>query len=280
MVTHNLDFPIRNYLFIQNLYEQRSKVFRETWTISIEEWFYFTFPIFFYIISTLLNVNKKKSFLYILIIYIVVCNLLKMHYYFNVYPTHDFRQWIDFRELVVLRIDTIAIGLLGAYVCYFYEDFWERNKYRFLPYGLVIYFGSIFFYWSWVNFLQDNEFATFYHFTFYYLVSPVSIVLCLPYLKTIKFKNNFVNHFVLYTSLISYSLFLFHLSLVMLILFAIYLGVIKQITSTYMLYAFTGFIYLLWLFLTFYLSNLFFNKIELPIMNKRRWIIEKLKLND
>jgi len=280
LVTHNLDFPIRNYLFIQNLYEQRSKVFRETWTISIEEWFYFTFPIFFYIISTLLNVNKKKSFLYILIIYIVVCNLLKMHYYFNVYPTHDFRQWIDFRELVVLRIDTIAIGLLGAYVCYFYEDFWEQNKYRFLPYGLVIYFGSIFFYWSWVNFLQDNEFATFYHFTFYYLVSPVSIVLCLPYLKTIKFKNNFVNHFVLYTSLISYSLFLFHLSLVMLIFFAIYLGVIKQITSTYMLYAFTGFIYLLWLFLTFYLSNLFFNKIELPIMNKRRWIIEKLKLND
>jgi len=280
LVTHNLDFPIRNYLFIQNLYEQRSKVFRETWTISIEEWFYFTFPVLFFIISSFLKINKRRSYLYILIFYILVCNLLKVYYYYYVYPSHDFGQWLNFRELVVLRIDTIAIGLLGAYVCYFYEDFWERNKYRFLPFGLIIYFGSIFFYWYWVNFLQGNEFATFYHFTFYYLVSPVSIVLCLPYLKTIKFKNNFINHFVLYTSLISYSLFLFHLSLVMLILFAIYLGVIKQITSTYMLYAFTAFIYFLWLFLTFYLSNLFFNKIELPVMNKRRWIIEKLNLND
>ena len=280
LVTHHLDFPMRNYLFIQNLYEQRSKIFRETWTISIEEWFYFTFPVFFYIISSLLKINKKKSFLYILIFYIIVCNLLKIYYYYYVFPNHNFGQWLNFREFVVLRIDTIAIGLLGAYVCYFYEDFWERNKYKFLPFGLVIYFGSIFFYWSWVNFLQGNEFATFYHFTFYYLVSPISIVLCLPYLKTIKFKNNFINHFVLYTSLISYSLFLFHLSLVMLILFAIYLGVIKHITGTLALYAVTALVYIIWLSLTFFLSNLFFNKVELPIMNKRRWIIEKLKLND
>ena len=280
LVTHHLDFPMRNYLFIQNLYEQRSKIFRETWTISIEEWFYFTFPVFFYIISSLLKINKKKSFLYILIFYIIVCNLLKIYYYYYVFPNHNFGQWLNFREFVVLRIDTIAIGLLGAYVCYFYVDFWERNKYKFLPFGLVIYFGSIFFYWSWVNFLQGNEFATFYHFTFYYLVSPISIVLCLPYLKTIKFKNNFINHFVLYTSLISYSLFLFHLSLVMLILFAIYLGVIKHITGTLALYAVTALVYIIWLSLTFFLSNLFFNKVELPIMNKRRWIIEKLKLND
>ena len=280
LVTHHLDFPMRNYLFIQNLYEQRSKIFRETWTISIEEWFYFTFPVFFYIISSLLKINKKKSFLYILIFYIIVCNLLKIYYYYYVFPNHNFGQWLNFREFVVLRIDTIAIGLLGAYVCYFYEDFWERNKYKFLPFGLVIYFGSIFFYWAWVNFLQGDEFATFYHFTFYYLVSPISIVLCLPYLKTIKFKNNFINHFVLYTSLISYSLFLFHLSLVMLILFAIYLGVIKHITGTLALYAVPALVYIIWLSLTFFLSNLFFNKVELPIMNKRRWIIEKLKLND
>ena len=280
LFTRHLDFPIRNYLFIQNLYEQRSKFYRETWTISIEEWFYFTFPVMFYIFSSFLKINKRKSYLFILIFYIVVCNLLKIYYYYNVYDSHHFGQWINFREMVVLRIDTIAIGLLGAYVCYFYEDFWERNKYKFLPFGLTIYFGSIFFYWYWVNFGQQNEFATFYHFTFYYLVSPVSIVLCLPYLKTIKFKNNFVNHFVLYTSLISYSLFLFHLTFVMIILFAIYLGAIKQISNPYTLYAVTALVYFIWLFLTFYLSNLFFNKIELPIMNKRRWIIEKLKLND
>ncbi len=282
LFTHKLDFPFRNYLFIQNLYEQRARIFRETWTISIEEWFYFTFPVLFFIISSILKINKKKSYLYILLFYIIVCNLLKVYYYYYVYPNHNFGQWINFRELVILRIDTIAIGLLGAYVCYFYEDFWERNKYRFLPFGLVIYFSSIFFYWSWTNYLQDNEFATFYHFTLYYLVSPISIVLCLPYLKSIKFKNNFICNLILYTSLISYSLFLFHLSFVMIIMYAIYDGIIKQkhMIISYNLYALTALIYVLWMLITFIISNWFFNKIELPVMNKRRWIIEKLKLNE
>ena len=120
----------------------------------------------------------------------------------RIFPDHTFEQWTKFREIMVLRIDTIAIGLLAAYICFFYSDFWERNKFKFLPIGLVIYVGSILFYWSWTNKYIDTEFATFYHYTLFYLVSPVSIMLCLPYLKTIKFKDNFANHFILFTSLI------------------------------------------------------------------------------
>jgi len=171
---------------------------------------------------------------------------------------------------VVLRIDTIAIGLLAAYICFFYSDFWERNKFKFLPIGLVIYIGSILFYWSWTNKYIDTEFATFYHYTLFYLVSPVSIMLCLPYLKTIKFKDNFANHFILFTSLISYSIFLLHGTFLLLIFVLIYAGVIKNVFI----------VYAMWMFTTFFLANLFFNKVELPIMNMRRKIIDKLKLND
>ena len=71
LFSRKLDIPFRNYFFIQCLYENRSKFFRETWTIAIEEWFYFTFPVLFYIITTLLKVNKRRSFLFILIFYIV-----------------------------------------------------------------------------------------------------------------------------------------------------------------------------------------------------------------
>lgn len=269
-VTHHLDFPLRNYLFIQNLYEQRAKIFRETWTIAIEEWFYFTFPVLFYVFTSFIRLNKKKSFLLILISYIIICNLLKVYYYYHVFPDHTFDQWTKFREIVVLRIDTIAIGLLAAYLCYFYADFWERNKYRFLPFGLLIYFGSILFYWSWTNKYIDTEFATFYHYTLYYLVSPISIMLCLPYLKTIRFKDNFVNHFILFTSLISYSIFLFHGTFLLLLFVLVYVAVIKNVFA----------VYVLWMFTTFFLSNIFFNRVELPIMNMRRRIIEKLGLNE
>nr|HNI32913.1 hypothetical protein [Chitinophagales bacterium] len=114
------------------------------------------------------------------------------------------------------------------------------------------------------------EFATFYHYTFYYLVSPISIMLCLPYLKTIRFKDNFVNHFILFTSLISYSIFLLHGTFLLLLFVLVYMAVIKNV---YIVYA-------LWMFTTFFLANIFYNKIELPIMNMRRKIIEKLNLNE
>ena len=280
LFSRHLDIPFRNYFFIQSLYENRSKFYRETWTIAIEEWFYFTFPVLFYIITSFLKINKKKSFLLILLIYIIVCNVLKVNYYYHVFPDHTFEQWTRFREIVVLRIDTIAIGLLAAYICYFYNDFWERNKYRFLPFGLIIYVGSIFFYWSWTNKYIDTEFATFYHYTLFYFVSPISIMLCLPYLKTIKFKNNFTNHFILYTSLISYSIFLLHGTFLLLLFVVIYAGIIKHIADPHMILAVTFIVYALWMFTTFFLSNLFFNKIELPIMNMRRKIIEKLNLNE
>lgn len=280
LFSRHLDIPFRNYFFVQSLYENRSKFYRETWTIAIEEWFYFTFPVLFYIITSFLKINKKKSFLLILLIYIIVCNVLKVYYYFHVFPDHTFEQWTRFREIVVLRIDTIAIGLLAAYICYFYNDFWERNKYRFLPFGLIIYVGSIFFYWSWTNKYIDTEFATFYHYTLFYFVSPISIMLCLPYLKTIKFKNNFTNHFILYTSLISYSIFLLHGTFLLLLFVVIYAGIIKHVAAPHMIIAVTFIVYALWMFTTFFLSNLFFNKIELPIMNMRRKIIEKLNLNE
>lgn len=129
--------------------------------------------------------------------------------YKDLKPFLDEAKAVFQHTVLAVDIDTIAIGLLAAYICFFYSDFWERNKFKFLPIGLVIYVGSILFcIGSWTNKYIDTEFATFYHYTLFYLVSPVSIMLCLPYLKTIKFKDNFANHFILFTSLISYSIFL------------------------------------------------------------------------
>lgn len=270
LITRKLNFPVRNYFFVQCLYSHHSEFYKETWTIAIEEWFYFTFPVMFYVITVFLKINKKHSFLFILLLYIIVCNLLKVYYYYNVFPDHSFRQWTAFREIVILRIDTIAIGLLASYICYFYNDFWERNKYRFLPFGLIIYVGSIIFYWAWSNKFITTEFATFYHYTLYYLVSPISIMLCLPYLKTIKFKDNFLNHSILFTSLISYSIFLLHGTFLLLLFIALYVDLIKNVFITYVL----------WMCTTFILSYLFFIKIELKVMNSRKRIIEKLNLND
>ena len=197
LVTKKFDIPVGNYVFTHNLFNYHVKFYSETWTISIEEWFYFTFPIIFYFITNFLKLNKKKSFISIVFLYIVVCNFLKIYYYYHVFPDHTFLQYAKFKEIVVLRMDTIAVGLLAAYGCFFYQDFWHNNRYKFLLIGLIIYLANMAYYWLTANKYVEGEFTIFYFFTFYYLISPIGFMLFLPCLKTIKFKNNFVNHFIL-----------------------------------------------------------------------------------
>ena len=57
------------YLFLQNLTYEISKFFPEAWSLSIEEWFYFIFPIFGFLFSFVVKFNKKNSFLFVIILF-------------------------------------------------------------------------------------------------------------------------------------------------------------------------------------------------------------------
>jgi len=273
LVTKKFDIPVGNYVFTHNLFNYHVKFYSETWTISIEEWFYFTFPIIFYFITNFLKLNNKKSFISIVFLYIVVCNFLKIYYYYHVFPDHTFLQYAKFKEIVVLRMDTIAVGLLAAYGCFFYQDFWHNNRYKFLLIGLIIYLANMAYYWLTANKYVEGEFTIFYFFTFYYLISPIGFMLFLPCLKTIKFKNNFVNHFILFTSNISYSMFLLHGTFFILVI--ILLRIIGFNAANHIFIS-----YVVWISMAYVLSYLFYIKFEVKVMNMRSKIITKLKLNE
>lgn len=270
----NFEIPFANYFFTHNLFVNNVKFYTETWTISVEEWFYFSFPIIFYFATTIFNVSKRKSFIFIVLLYIVVCNLLKVYYYYHVFPNHTVLDFFMFKEIVILRLDTIAVGLLAAYICYFYQDFWHNNRYRFLAIGLVIYLGNMALYWCTANeYLPVNPYSTFYFFTLFYLIGPLGFMCFLPCLKTVKFKNNFVNHFILFTSNISYSMFLLHGT------FAIFVAIILHILGfNAAKHVFLS--YLFWMAFAYILSYFFYTRVDLKVMNKRSKIIEKLKLNE
>lgn len=273
LVTKKFEIPVGNYLFTHNLFNNHVKFYSETWTISIEEWFYFSFPIVFYLIATVLKISKKKSFIFIVLLYIFVCNFLKIYYFYHVYPDHTPLQYVKFKEIVVLRMDTIALGLLAAYIYYFYQDFWHNNRYRFLVVGLVIYFASLAYYWFVANGYIMNDFTVFYFFTFYYLISPLGFTMFLPCIKTIQFKNNFINQFILFTSNISYSMFLLHGTFFLLVILCLRIFGFNAARHIFITY-------LVWIPFTYTLSYFFYTRFELPVMNTRRKIIEKLKLND
>jgi len=273
LVTKKLDIPVGNYLFTHNLFNYDVKFYTETWTISIEEWFYFSFAILFYLISSFLKISKQKSFITIVLLYIIAANFLKIYYYYHVFPDHSFVQYVKFKEIVVLRLDTIAVGLLAAYVCYFYQDFWHTNRYKFLIAGLIIYLANMVYYWLTANKYIQNEFTIFYFFTFYYLISPLGFMLFLPCLKTVKFKNNFVNHFILFTSNISYSMFLLHGTFFIGVL--ICFRIIGFNAAKHLLVS-----YVLWIGFAYVSSYFFYTKFELKVMNMRKKIITRLGLDE
>ena len=272
-VTRKFQVPISNYLFTHNLFNYHIKFYSETWTIAIEEWFYFTFAVFFYLASSYFKFSNKKSFILIVLLYIISANFLKIYYYYNVYPDHSFIQYVKFKEIIILRLDTIAIGLLAAYVCYFYQDFWHNNRYKFLLIGLPIYFGNIAYYWLTANKYIENEFTTFYFFTFYYFISPFGFMLFLPWLKTIRFKESFINHFILFTSNISYSMFLLHGTFFVLVIIAVRIIGFNAANHIFLSY-------IIWISLAYVLSYFFYVKFELKVMNQRSKLIEKFGLNE
>jgi peptidoglycan/LPS O-acetylase OafA/YrhL len=270
--------PFLNFIFLQNFITHESKVYWETWTIAIEEWFYVLFPLLFILFSFIFIKRKSIIYLITLSFLILLSITLKLYYFYNVYTNHTFKEWLEFRELVVLRLDTISIGLFAAYIFYYHEQFWDRIKIKAFIFGFSLYLFNIWFFWKWsngvnldlINTNKNTAYSNFHHFIFFYILSPISIALCLPLIKSFKYRENTLNRFILYNSYISYSLFLTHGTFLLgfsLILF--YSGAIKNIMI----------IYIIWIILCYLSSHYLYKKIELPFMKMRRKVINKLNLN-
>ena len=125
--------------------------FSVAWSLSVEEIFYVTFPIF-------LIVFNRKKFLNIIIIFLSIIYFLKFSYIFKGSIDNEF-----FRVGTFLRLDAIAFGLIirkyysettniyfnlliGILICFFInslESLSELNKYEIFIFILVIQIFSI-----------------------------------------------------------------------------------------------------------------------------------------
>ncbi len=125
--------------------------FSVAWSLSVEEIFYITFPIF-------LIIFNKKKFLNIIIIFLSIIYLLKFSYMFKGNIDNEF-----FRVGTFLRLDAIAFGLIirkyysettnicfnlfiGILICFFInslESLSELNKYKIFIFIFVVQIFSI-----------------------------------------------------------------------------------------------------------------------------------------
>lgn len=254
----------RYFIFSQNLYQPHPTFFPEAWSLSIEEWFYFLFPILTFLLFGSLK-NKNKSVIIAAIIFLIIPLVLRIVKYYQIGDT----DWdLNFRKIIILRLDSLMYGIVGAYIYTFRKEFWVKiKKIGLITSGLIILFLIIY---SSLN-IEKQMFKTIYHFN----LESIAVFLALPFfseLKSIKYIR--IANLFTFISLISYSMYLINLTLIREIAVPFILNFIGlSYGISFFMNAISHLLqFFLYWFLTIFLSYYMYKYIELPIMNFRNRI--------
>lgn len=194
-------FNWKFFVFSQNLASPFYGFFWESWSISIEEWFYLSSPIL--LLGFLKIFNQKNAFLLVIIIMMIFPIL----YRYSILDPNMDDFWFDvtFRKVILARLDSISYGLLAAWTFFYFPSFWTKSRFYFLLIGI----GLIVFI---VNYPASS--GSFYKQMIYFTITPISAMLLLPFAESIKSGRGLVAKGITHISKISYSMYLINLALV------------------------------------------------------------------
>lgn len=251
----------RYFVFLQS-YDYKSTIdfFGVSWSLTVEEWFYFILAIAFLTAFAVLK-HHRKAFFFALFVLFAVPLFLKLRYCLTAPLVQNHAQ--VFVYTTFFRLDSIGFGVLLAWILNV-ERFKEilLRKSRLLLYvGLSLIFFSLLYSFF---FLAKTEQYSF----LYLLFSPlcdIGIVLCFPFFLQIReFGNHQINRVVMLISLSSYSLYLCHVPIMRL-----FANVDKK--YFHLNQSLTGAIveFLLLILLAVAVANLNYRYFELPILKFR-----------
>lgn len=236
------------FVFLQNFWDASFDFYWESWSLSIEEWFYISLPL---CMMFFLMFLRKKQAILIAILLLLILPLLYRIYTSDI-ETNAFYLWdFYFRKPIATRLDAIGYGVLAAYIKFYHLDFWDKSKDKLFIIGLVICFFTVYF---------QKDLNTFYAKTFSFCIASLGTMFLLPKADSIRsFNNKYIGKIITYVSVISYSLYLVNMLVV-------------QLINTYLPYQNEWqqlLCYVLYWVATFGLSALLHHFYEKPMMNLR-----------
>ncbi len=248
------------FLFLQNFNSEMPSFFGESWSLPIEEFAYIIGPLLLYLVLFLkLNISKKRLFLIVTLFIITLFIVTKMLYNAN----DDIKSMIfwnvNLKAMTIYRIDAIYYGVLAAWVSFEKPTSW--CKYRWL---LLIIGGGIFVGMNVMITLKQIfiETHSFFWNVMYLPLNSIAIACALPLLSNIKSAPKVLLKPITYVSIISYSMYLLHYSVV--------LQLLKYKVSTDYLTMIGIVVYVaVYFVLTLVLSYLLYRFFERPMTNLR-----------
>jgi peptidoglycan/LPS O-acetylase OafA/YrhL len=199
--------------FLRNFAGFHMTFFPESWSLAIEEWFYLLFPAALWLG---LRFTKRFGavFLTAAFTFLAVSTIARL-----VAAVDPARTWEEeLRMVVIYRFDALMIGMLGAWCSIRFPRAWSRSAFLYALSGLALLLTMYLTLWKIENghlaFGDDNYFARTFRFT---LVS-LGFGLLLPWASAWKLaRENFGSTAVRKIALWSYSLYLVHLPVFLLV---------------------------------------------------------------
>lgn len=195
-------FNVSFFFFSQNLCHPFFGFFWESWSITIEEWFYLSFPLLFGLGTIIFPSKKIKNlFLIIILIYLVFPPLLR---YMSM-DNGDLWNGNSIKGVVIYSLDSIAYGILGAYIKFYFTAIWEKYKVTFFVSGLLTILFTMY---------RDESHVILFEKVLSSNVLNIGILFLFPLFNSIKTAPIFFVRIVTHISVISYSMYLVNLAIV------------------------------------------------------------------
>ena len=195
-------FNFSYFVFSQNLFHPLTGFFWESWSITIEEWFYFSFPLLFALVTIFFSSKKVKVILLTaIVVYIVFPFVLRL----LVMKNNSFWSGNRIQGIVFYYLDSIAYGILGAFIKKYYNQIWQQYKTILFIIGMVI-----------IIFMLYKDLSSMENFEklFSLPILNIGILLILPMSDSIKTANIYFVRIITHISVISYSMYLVNLAIV------------------------------------------------------------------
>lgn len=198
----------RYFFFSQNLFSRHPDwFFPEAWSLSVEEWFYLLVPISIFSLAGMNILTNKRAILFTAVFILVTVTSFRLYRYHNM-PLTNIDDWdLVFRKQVFTRLDSLMYGVIGAYVAFYYKAKWLRFKHSMLFIGIGTLLVQQYF--------PFEPGSGMYLCTFSFSVTSCATLFLLPFLSDYKHGKGMLFTAITYISLISYSMYLLHLSVVL-----------------------------------------------------------------
>lgn len=228
--TKKLFFPIYHLTFTQCMSNKIYNFYAESWSLCVEEWFYLLFPIIITII-TCFNRNKFKKQHYLgIVIIIIILSPIYRYLYANSFIFKNAGNFMDYRMFTLIRFDSIAYGLLAAYLSVYFSNLWLKYYKSAFAVGFIIMFMNTLYLFLTLNGFISSSHVFITNFSF--IGNGIGLLLMLPAIEKIQIKNKHLVKIFTFTSKISYSIYLLQMTFVLNICILIFktIGMINNYT--------------------------------------------------